>query len=147
VSSAGGTLHDTSVPVRTKLLAVGNAVLAGAQTVYTCPVDRTAILKDIRVVSYGAGSPQLEIIMSALSGHQVRIWRGPLTQYVPEGAACWVVIPENCSILVNISLAGDVNYWMSGTELLGETDIPTVPTFREVLQNDTKSTETSRERA
>jgi hypothetical protein len=118
------------MPVATKLLAVGNAVNAGAQTVYTCTLGYTAILKDIRVVSYGAGSPQLEIVMGHTSGHQVRIWRGPLTQYVPEGASCWVVIPSSCSIIVNISIAGDVNYWMSGSELVGQPPNPTIPTFR-----------------
>jgi hypothetical protein len=116
------------VPVRTKLLAVGNAQVAGAQYVYTVPAGRTAILKDIRVVSYAAGSPQLEIVMGAPSGHQVRIWRSPLTQYVPEGAQCWVVLPAGYAIIVNISIAGDLHYWMSGTELHGEADIPTVPT-------------------
>lgn len=118
------------MPVRTKLLAVGNAQVAGAQTVYTCPTDRTAILKDIRVTSYAAGAPQLELILTIGSGHQVRVWRGTLTQYVPIGAECWVVLPEATSILVNLSIAGDVHYWLSGTELVGEADIPTVPTFR-----------------
>lgn len=118
------------MPVRTKLLAVGNATLAGAQTVYTTPVGYTSVLKDIRVVSYGVGSPQLEIVISAPSGHQVRIWRGPLTQYVPQGAECWCVIPASYTVLVNISIAGDVQYWMSGTELFGEPEIPTIPTHR-----------------
>lgn len=117
--------------VRTKLLAVGNATAAGAQYVYTTPTGWTAILKDIRVVNYGAGAMDLEVILSAASGHQVRIWRGPLTQYVPQGAQCWCVLPSGYSILVNITIAGELNYWMSGTELEGTPEIPTEPTFVE----------------
>lgn len=123
-----GHCQASTVAVRTKLLAVGNATLAGAQYVYTTPAGRTAILKDIRAVNYAAGALDLEVVLGAQSGHAVRIWRGPMTQYVPQGATCWVVLPAGYSIIVNITIAGDVNYWMSGTELVGEADIPTVPT-------------------
>ena len=119
--------------VHTKLLAVGNIQVAGSQYVYTTPALHTSILKDIRVISYGGAAQTLEIILSATSGHQVRIWRGPMVQYEPQGASCWCVIPEGYGLLVNVTANGDVQYWMSGTELEGVPAIPTSPTFRENL--------------
>jgi hypothetical protein len=117
-----------SVAVRTKLLAVGGKATVGYETIYATPSGRTTILKRV-TLNLASGTGGTAYVVGRLpSGLRIALMVANLTPNVPQHLDTWMVFPAGYDIQLQLGAAADVYYWLSGTELLGEPDIPTVPT-------------------
>jgi len=115
--------------VRTKLLAVGSVTNPGQKLVYETPVNRTAIVKDVRITSYFTAQQVAQLLGGPPSGARWILVAGTFEPQKPLGLPTWLVLPEHYRLYVNTGAVGELYYWISGTELDGETDIPTIPSF------------------
>lgn len=90
-------------------------------SVFTCPSDRTAILKEV-VISQTAGSAPTSVWLYLDSGPttvQVGRWDFS-TNDLPDRRERWLVLEEGDELLLAQSSARTIDYWMSGTLLQGD---------------------------
>jgi len=120
------------VTVATKLLAYGAHNAASGRDVYTVPQGHTAILKDMRLVTYASPAPEVQVFSADTSGRQITLWWQKLVQYEPAHWEGWVVLPPGFVLRVGLNQDLAVLFWFSGTELIGVPDTPTVPTLLEL---------------
>lgn len=105
--------------VRTALLARGQSGAANALvTVYTCPAGKTAIVKDVRMLS--AGDPVTNAIVRLTSGSALmHVIDGPLVVGDPVVAQGFIVLEPGDQIKVVCTGANSAFFWISGAELSG----------------------------
>lgn len=103
--------------VRTCVLSQGQTVNGSTIVVYTCPMGRTAILKDLRVTPISGGNTQC--IFSVRSGADgVYLMVGALSAGTYGDNDLWVVLEPGHDI-VAFTTGAACNYRLSGTELDG----------------------------
>lgn len=108
--------------VRTDKLASGRLVAtvpALSTAVYVCPAGRTAIVKTIALwCPTVAVTPPVQL--DPLSTISVTIWRPALGANDPQRLETWQVLQPGERLLINQPAnAGEIRYWISGTELDG----------------------------
>lgn len=105
--------------VRSALLARGQSGAANALvTVYTCPAGKTALVKDVRMLS--AGDPVTNAIVRITSGPALmHLIDGPLVVGDPVAVQGFVVLEPGDRIQVVCTGANSTFFWISGAELDG----------------------------
>lgn len=117
------------MPVNTKLLAVGQTSVTSFELVYTVPAGHTTIVKHVVMCSYQAPPVFGQVAGSVPSGGLYLLLRLDLPLNAPVASSPWLVLPAGYGLHVALTVAGTgASYWVSGTELTGEPDIPTIPT-------------------
>lgn len=93
--------------VRTNLLAAQGALSTGAITLYTCPTNRVAIIKDVRVAAPVGGATSITLSLLRTDGGGNRVWR---VESAPANAVYvltdWFLVLEPGNAL-QINVAGN----------------------------------------
>lgn len=120
--------------VRSRRLGAASAAGGGGgvtATVFTCPADRTAIVKDLRVfctanTAVGSTNVQLDVLLSGVTSRT--IWRttvgpastGVLYPVTTGDASPWVVLQETDVLRLTVPAGLTVQCYASGTLLEGD---------------------------
>lgn len=108
------------MPVRTKELgAVRSAAVATKLTVYTCPADMTAIVKD---AAYWNGSAigQALVLSITRGGVEFYVWAQTLaSNEVLVDTPRFIVLEPGDVLSLHKTLTGTAAVWVSGSELEG----------------------------
>lgn len=108
------------MPVRTELLAAGRRNDATTVTVYTCPEGKTAIVKSVTLVNVSTtATAEFVIGMDAGTFDKTLWFEQTLAARQRVRFEEWCVLPPGAEITVRGATTAGVNYWISGTELLG----------------------------
>lgn len=113
--------------VYSKLLAVGSHAAASPKLVYTVPAGHTAIVKQVYAANSGAAPGTLYLGTSVSSSVDWSFLYLPLEAGDLSSAPLWQVLPAGWYLTVTVIPAATTYYWISGSELLGVNDVPTVP--------------------
>lgn len=112
------------MPVRTRVLVKQQlAATTGADVVFTCPPDRTAIVKDARIsVGAPAGTARLAVLRSGVVGavELVAVTSAGVAAHGRADPPPWVVLEEGDTLYVVGTAGMVVNVWASGTLLDGD---------------------------
>lgn len=109
--------------VRTKRLASGRITTATATVIYTCPAAETAIVKQIWLFNVNASTPnEVGVLFDVASNAQTPFWEDTLVQREGIWLDIWTVLLPGDRLGLKCSVAGGVNFLVSGTELEGLAD-------------------------
>ena len=110
--------------VRTRVLAGGRLTTNNTvQVVFTCPADRTAILKDVRLRLQGAAG--VLFVGIGFPGAAPVVIRSNFAGGLADVDAFldpppWIVLEETQTLYFFSAAAIQVDYWFSGTLLDGD---------------------------
>jgi hypothetical protein len=111
------------VAVRTKRLASGRITTATATVVYTCPTGETAIVKQIWLFNVNATvSNEVGVLFDLATNAQTPLWEDTLVAREGLWLDLWTVLLPGDRIGLKTSVAGGINFLVSGTELEGLAD-------------------------
>lgn len=114
--------------IASKLLAVGIKADSTPTTSYTVPAGHTTIVKSLVVTNGASIATAFILYMSySLQGTQQAVLVPTLQGGTSHSEQFWTVLPEGWRLAVSTYPAAQCFYWISGAELLGTNEIPTVP--------------------
>lgn len=123
-----------AVPIASKLLAVGSASGASDKLVYTVPAGHVTIVKHVILVNYNAAPQDVALTLGLPSGTRWTVFLGTFQSYETAATDMWAVMPPNYKMGVYPVAGGACVYWVSGSELTGTNEVPTVPTDDPALE-------------
>jgi hypothetical protein len=106
--------------VRTTLLASGRRTDATLAVVYTCPDGTTAILKRLVAMNIST-TVTLDFLVALDAGafNQTPWFEQAIAPRARVSLDTWQVLLPGMEIAIRGDVDGSINYWLSGTELLG----------------------------
>lgn len=105
--------------VRTALLAANSSGPANTvNVIYTCPVGKTTIVKDIRLT--GNANPSCTYSLIARSGPRfIYLLKGTIAIDATPSAQGFIVLEPGDTLQVLVSAADGIGFRISGSELEG----------------------------
>jgi len=106
--------------IRTELLAAGRRTDATTVTVYTTPDGKTTILKSVTLFNVSTTATAEFVIGMDAGSFDKTVWfEQTLAARQRVRIEEWCVMPPGVELSVRGATTAGINYWISGTELLG----------------------------
>lgn len=109
--------------VRTKRLASGRVSVDTSVVLYTCPAGETCIIKSITLFNVNSSVANVVAILHDLGSNlQTPTWEDTIAARKSFYLERWQVLLPGERLGLKCSVAGGINYLVSGTELEGLAD-------------------------